>query len=131
MSEKYQCTCPNGSYAIKHSTGCYEARIYELQAEVERLKLSREHDYCEYTALTDKCAGLEIERDRLKSCQVDMQRWKLMAEYQYALRAYPDELSLGSGALDATMLKWTGEEYKSVIDAWHKSQPQPTEGKPT
>lgn len=69
MSEKYQCTCPNGSYAIKHSTGCYEARIYELQAEVERLKLSREHDYCEYTALTDKCAGLEIERDRLKSWQ--------------------------------------------------------------
>lgn len=41
-SSEHRCTCPNGSYGVKHSTVCYEARL----AESERLR-SLANDACE------------------------------------------------------------------------------------
>jgi hypothetical protein len=39
--------------------------------------------------------------------QQSADKWKQMAEYQYAIRQYPNELELGQGALDDYFKTWT------------------------
>lgn len=44
----------------------------------------------------------------LADAQRSAAKWKEIAEFKYALRRYPDQLSLGQGALDAWAAKWPG-----------------------
>lgn len=102
-------------------------RIEELQAEVEKVRLSADDAHLSRIAAEEERELLRKDRDAIKSCEQSMQRWKLMAEYQYARRVYPNELALGHGALDATMEKWTGDAYRAAIDAYCMPS-APTEG---
>jgi hypothetical protein len=61
-------------------------------------------------AVADGWKG-KVERltTELAACRKDADKWKQMAEYQYALRVYPNNLDLGVGALDAYFNGWSFE----------------------
>ncbi len=63
----------------------YDAAIQSQQSEIDRLKA-------------------EVER-----LGRDAKKWKQMAEFQYAVRRYPNNLDLGEGALDAYFKGWSWE----------------------
>lgn len=77
-----------------HIEAGVKAAIDTLQAERDALKAND-------TMLRTKCDEL------LAAAQKDATAWKQMAEFQYAIRAYPDNLDLGTGALDAYMQGWS------------------------
>ena len=69
-----------------------------LKGEPDELSKHSWHDLPEIAATL---------RQQLAEAQRDAAKWKQIAEYQYALRQYPNELDLGTGALDVYFKGWS------------------------
>ena len=88
-----------------------------LKASLDECKqLWREHSAAEYIATR---SALKAECDAALALRQERDKWKQMAEWQYALRRYPHDLEMGNGALDAHMKSWT---WDAAIDATRKGK---------
>jgi hypothetical protein len=97
--------------------------LIELRTRVAGL----EAECLEYEAMVEKCNYsyiVELEA-QLEASRKDTEKWKQIAEYQYARYAYPGKLELGQGALDAYAKKWT--TYEAALASRPKRKEQPIE----
>lgn len=87
---------------------------------------SRREANAEFIASTHELAQcLEAHAKALEDAERLASRWKTMAEYQYGIRVYPDNVGLAYGALDAhfKMGDWEARFHAAIDAAIAASKP--------